>query len=512
MRRPSRWSAVDSSRWVQGTCSIHFVLFPFPWRAVSCHRRSTSLTIFEEKAAYTREYHPRERQAKTMPILNEKPRPRALFIGFEPDEVESLKKFFPTTKTIRDLDEVRQAEWDILLTKVGVIEPAPHMYILSFGADKIGNLMQTQAPAENLALAAVYDEQNSSMATEFVIPEDLDSGIVRALERDVLPKTKDRTPHSCLGTARLYYFGGQLFVSKFSDAHNQNSKGLRFQLFLGTPEPRSLVGSFIREGGKSQVWMLPYSDLDIAAWVELALKQWHKIDPEKFPVDLGWERSLNWMTPVEAELALKIEGVRKSRQEMLARLNAQERELMEQLHAASIAVDSNERLLLTAQGEVLVQAVAKAFEELGFHVQDMDKIFPPKDRREDLRIRLAKEGDWVAICEVKGYYKGAQVNDLLKIERFRGRFFKETGRDPDRCWYVANHHAKDNPSTRGSPLPMNAEEVATFSEGGGLVISTFKIFQLLMDVRRGNLTSQAARELLMSSTGLLSLGQGKQSA
>jgi hypothetical protein len=448
-----------------------------------------------------------------MPIINEKPRPRALFMGFESDEVESLKKFFPTTKVIRELGEVRQAEWDVLLTKFGVIDPAPHMYILSFGADKIGNLMQVQEPAENLILAAVYDDRNTSVATEFVIPEELDLGIVRILERDVLPKMKDRAPHHCLGTASLFGFGGgQLLVTKFIDAHKKNTKGLRFQLFLGTPEPRSLVGSFIKEGGKSQVWMLPYVDLDIAAWVELALKQWHKIDPEKFPVDLGWERSLDWMTPVETELALKIEAVRKSRQEMLARLNEQEHELMEQLHAASIAVDSNERLLLTAQGEVLVQAVAKAFEELGFHVQDMDKIFPPNDRREDLRIRLSKEGDWVAICEVKGYYKGAQVNDLLKMERFRGRFFKETGRDPDRCWYVVNHHAKDNPSRRGSPLPMNAEEVASFSEGGGLVISTFKIFQLVMDVRRGNLTSQAARELLMNSIGLLSLGHGKQSA
>jgi hypothetical protein len=290
----------------------------------------------------------------------------------------------------------------------------------------------------------------------------------------------------------------------------EDVKGVGFQLFVGTKEPKALAGCFARSEGLAQVWMLPFADLNIAAWVEVALKQWHKLDPERFPVDFGWEREPAWMTPAEAELAERIGALQKERQDVLARLEVAERELKAELHAVSLSADAGERRLLTEQGDSLAEAVARAFEGLGFGVQDMDKIFPSNDRREDLRISLPGNDDWTAICEVKGYYKGASVNDLLRVERFRGRFYKEKGRDPDRCWYVANCFLKDDPSRREKPLAKNAPEVETFAEEGGLVIGTVELFQLLMEVRKGRVEASEARRMLMEQVGYFALESGEQ--
>ncbi|WNG17386.1 hypothetical protein [Cystobacter fuscus] len=210
------------------------------------------------------------------------------------------------------------------------------------------------------------------------------------------------------------------------------------------------------------------------------------------------------MTPTESALVGRLKSIRNERNEMLARLDSMERELTAELHAANVAADAGERLLLTEQSELLVGAVASAFREFGFQVQDMDAVWPVNDRREDLRLGLSERGDWLSICEVKGYCKSAKSSDLLKIERFRGRFFKELGRDPNRCLYVVNSFVNDAPSSRKKPLHSNPDEVEAFAEDGGLVVGTVELFRLLMDVRRGRVDVQTARSLLADSTGVFS--------
>ena len=447
-----------------------------------------------------------------MRIINKKPRPRALFLGFsEEEDLDVFDNFFPTKKRINHLQEIRQAEWDVLITKADT--PGPdlecHLYVLSFGAVVIDAVDCAHFPTINetrdtlgppLGAAAAYGPHFRSLSTEFVIPDNLHPDISRLLDIDLIPKLKDMTAHNCLGIFVSYELPHGMQTNEF---HNIYSiKEPAFQLFVGTPEPRALAGCFTRKGGSAQAWMFPFQNLNIKAWVEVALKQWHRLNPERFPVDLGWERAQDWMTPNEAAIAAELDAVRREREEILERLNARERELAAQLHVASTAADVDERRLLTAQDTPLVEAVTKALQELGFHVQDMDKERSPKDRLEDLRVRLPEGGDWVAICEVKGYFKGAKVGDLQKIERFRGRFLKETGRDPNRSWYIVNCHAKDAPSIRSNPLPMNADEVQLFAESDGLVVSTVELFKLWMDVRTGRIQAPVARELLVKSTGL----------
>jgi len=362
-----------------------------------------------------------------------------------------------------------------------------------------------------MVAAGTYgDEDKRSLAAEYVIPDDLPPDLSTLVMNDLVPRLNKERSHDCLGVGLRAMGAPNNYPWHFQLVHKVHN--VQFQPFIGSSEPTAFAGKFKRNGTAAEAWFLPFSGLNVGAWIQAALKQWHKLDPERFTVDSGWERAAPWRTPAEAELVRQIDALSQERREVLARLDSAEAELMTQLQAAGMSADENERLLLTAQGNPLVNAVAKAFEELGFTVQHMDEIFPATDRREDLRIRLPEQGEWTAICEVKGYRNGAAVNDLLKMERFRSRFYRDTGRDPERCWYVVNSFIKDDPARRPRTLATNPAEVETFAEGGGLVVGTVELFRLLMDVRSGQVGAHDARQLLIDQTGTFSLEPGGQPA
>ncbi|MFL5354425.1 MAG: hypothetical protein ACJ8AN_17385 [Archangium sp.] len=429
-------------------------------------------------------------------------------MGFDDKDIEPLKMFFPTTKKISNLNEVRQSEWDVLITKGAFVSPEQHLFVLSFGRANIENIQSSGIP-DAYSVSGMYGKvEDGSLATEFIIPDDLPPDLARLVMNELVPKLNDEDKHIRLGVGSLMRRAAPVFSGYWNFNDINEVKGVEFKLFVGTHEPSALAGCFVLKGGLAEAWMLPFVHMDVAAWVEVALKQWHKLAPERFPVDLGWERNPEWMTRLESELVGKIDVIRKERQKALAYFDSIERELKTQLHAANLSADTSERRLLTTQGDVLVEAVADALKELGFSVEDMDKIFPKNDRREDLRVGLPEDKDWVAICEIKGYFKGAAVNDLLKIERFRGRFFKEKGREPERCWYVVNSFLKDDPARRGRALAANSAEVETFAEGGGLVVGTVELFRLQMKVRAGKIEAKEARRLLADRTGVFTLDLG----
>jgi hypothetical protein len=154
----------------------------------------------------------------------------------------------------------------------------------------------------------------------------------------------------------------------------------------------------------------------------------------------------------------------------------------------------------------LVAEVIATASELGFRVVDVDEeISKEGDRREDLRIIDPDDAEWTALAEVRGYTKGAQLNDLLRLARFVSRYIRDESREPDAVWYVVNHFLGMNPSLRPAPLESNVAEVETFGEGGGLVIDTRDLFRLRMRVRRGETTPAEARALLRGARRRLEL-------
>jgi hypothetical protein len=58
-----------------------------------------------------------------------------------------------------------------------------------------------------------------------------------------------------------------------------------------------------------------------------------------------------------------------------------------------------------------------------------------------------------------------------------------------------------DPSTRQPVLNGKDEDVAAFAAGGGLVIDSVTLFNLLRLVQEGKMEAAKARELLRSATG-----------
>jgi len=66
-----------------------------------------------------------------MKVLGASPRPRALLAGLSSDEAESVASTFPTTRIVNEVAEVRQDEWDVLLTRGGLDwRTATHLYVM----------------------------------------------------------------------------------------------------------------------------------------------------------------------------------------------------------------------------------------------------------------------------------------------------------------------------------------------------------------------------------------------
>lgn len=119
--------------------------------------------------------------------------------------------------------------------------------------------------------------------------------------------------------------------------------------------------------------------------------------------------------------------------------------------------------MLKSPAQYLVNCIIpteKVLSKLGFRVRDLDaELEEGEPRREDLRLYLDTDPDWVAIVEVKGYSNGTKTNDSRQIREHRERFVKEEGRPPDLTLWIANTFYERDPSTRPAP-DQNVNEAA----------------------------------------------------
>jgi hypothetical protein len=271
--------------------------------------------------------------------------------------------------------------------------------------------------------------------------------------------------------------------------------------FVATRYGDCLAGSFPRPGARSECWCFPdYANSLAFEIVEVALREWHRLDPDTFPL-ADWIDQALWQTPDERRAAKELEDLESERTTFLARLAERQQHLEAKLTEAKQSADAHERRLLTARGDDLVHVVAKCFSDFEFDVTDMDKVYPEGDRREDLQINLEEVPDWIALVEVRSYRGGAQSSDLLRIGRFSKRYLKDTGKDADALWYVVNQFIEDNPGLRSPVLASNEPELAEFANDGGTVIDTADLFRLWMAMEDGRIAAEEARSRLMQAPG-----------
>lgn len=335
------------------------------------------------------------------------------------------------------------------------------------------------------------------------IKPDLGPRLVKLIRRDLVPVALARGDHqTVIGAKRFRPFPSRR--PRAAELSSPSSEPLIAEYlipFALTRTGKPLAGYYQR-GERSEAWLIPDDVHDIVPWFEAALYRWHEVNPARFPQAPDWSNQDRWRSPAERAASKALTDLDTEKEDTLAAYAHRGTELEAELEAAQAAANGYERALLTGQGDDLVAAVRRAFEEFGFDVVDVDKaVARPDELLEDLQVRDPDSPDWIALVEVRGYAAGAKTSDLQRIGRFRNRWERNNGRPPSAAWYVVNHDLLDDPALRVPALTSNQDDVEAFGEDMGLVIDTVELVGWLERARMGDPSDVRAR--FRASTGRL---------
>lgn len=426
-------------------------------------------------------------------IVGRREKPRLLVVGVGPESelAAHLSNFVPTIRIVPDASDmfsIRQGDWDAAVLWDVSVALDPHLFVVQFGR-KVAGRLAGHVPYYLEFSGAL------SVGVELEIPDGLPGGI-RQLVRDSLAPAAMVRQYKPIITA-----GRPGFSTRFDISELQ--VGSAFEPFLVDQDGKALAARFRRDGSSAEWWMLPEYAPHPERWVAAALDLWRAAHPNIFPQDAEWHRRPEWLTPAELGAEERVVAARRHLEnevevlvDALGNAETARRETAER-------AEVEERRLMTAQGDDLKDAVGVALRALGFEVVDVDtEIATPGDLREDFRVTDPEVPGWVALTEVRGYSRGAQLGDLLRISgRFVPRYVQETGELPSRSWYIVNHFTAQDPSTRPQPLESNPQEVRIFADSNGLVIDTRSLFRLCVDAECGTQDREEARAALRSALG-----------
>jgi len=403
-------------------------------------------------------------------VLGRQPSPRGLIVGLT-NFATDIAALFATAQITTDLSEVPQSDWDILVTddQVAVKAAEPHLYVVAFGVYFCGRSF-----ASNSLTAVFFDD--GALAQQMVVPEGLPDTIARLAE-ELGEQARSRGPH-----------------------HRYVTQG-HVTPFLWSAAGHKLAGAFSRGTNRAgDFWILP-SFAEPVPWVRVAMAEWHNRDPVRFPVNTAWASAADWQTPNERLASERIAQLDRERERTLREIAARRDAEVRTLEQLSNAADSRERALLTTKGDDLKNVVAIALGDLGFDVQDMDAVWEEGNKREDLRVTDPSEPGWIALVEVRGYKRGAALNDLLRLGRFRKLYVMDANRDADASWYIANQFIGADPLTREPILASNPQELEGFADDGGVAMDTRELLRLWFAVESGTMLAAEARAALRNARG-----------
>ena len=416
-------------------------------------------------------------------IYGANPRPRILVEGLEEDLSQSFDNRFPTVKVVQHRNDVDQSEYDVLVTRKSAEDSDRNIYPVVFGRPLPNSFVVDRVQDGNTQF--VISWVGTTRGHELHVPATIPQPLQRFIQTRVIPIVQEQDENYVLGVT----VGEPTGI---------------ITPFITTARGEILAGRFWRSS-HVDCWVFPSEIVQHAAeCVAVAVDYWRGQDVNRFPrPEEDWETEARWLTLPEAAATKELQDLVERRDRVLEELNAQEEALTSKLAEARAHAAATDRLLLTAQREPLVRAVQRCLEEFGFSVRNMDDEWPESDKREDLRVSLSIEPDWTNLTEVRGYAKGAEVNDFLRLGRFRKRYAQDEGHFPSSAWYVPNEFVRQDPATRGEAMRTNNKEVESFGEDDGLVVGTVSLFDLLMDLRGGLITQQEIQKLLMGNRGRL---------
>jgi hypothetical protein len=435
------------------------------------------------------------------------PAPRVLFVfdddmdrGTVEDLANGLSDVIPTARVceVAELDTVRHETYGLAVVFGNRPNLTTNLHVVQLGGDRGGQVIRRRTESQPMLTYQYVNRELKSLSRQWTVPARLDDRYEQLVIRDLLPLVPR----------------GRRLPDGFD--------GATPTLVLNTPatgrqewEPSDAMLPFLvdEDGGvfalryvaaRAWNWVLP-KGANAAAWVRAALADLNGVDAKKFPILSSWSADERYMTPDEITAAASLAEIDATRARLERELDQKHEATLAEQAAATSMAETGPRQLVQAQSDALRDAVAEQLRGLGFHVAMPDDTALAGDKLEDLRVGLAERAQELALVEVRAYTGGAQLNDLLRINRFVTRYVQETGHEPYRRWYVANQLIGRGPTERGRPLASNPKEVETFAQDGGLVVGTPDLLELCLRVQRGDLDREAARGWLWQATGYFTL-------
>ncbi len=414
-------------------------------------------------------------------IGGQRPRPRVALLGsFEAIDVEHFRRMFPTIWqaediwTLKELVDIREIDLTVIASDVDEASNWPQeAHVVCFSR----KIMSLPGPIPDSYLKI----SGTAETEEFLFP-DVPLPISRRRETDygdlssvrgwprLQLRFERRTPGSGSGSSEIEQTSAITIFNKGS---------IICELHTNSP----LAVAFIRKESNLGVGWFPSVDNNLAAWVELLVTQWAQSDKDAFPNFGDWTASPEWMVIEEERILSQIQALEQKKHEFVVEIDKHIGELTTEFTLAKTNANTGQRRLITAQGKELVDVVAKALNDIGFNVTDVDKRVGEKGtKREDLRLGHLDNGGekWSAIVEVRGYARSpGNTADLLRLARFADLYKKETGQTPDKRIYIVNGQLELLPPQRQEPLASAPEDLQIFSDSDGILIWSIDLFRAL---------------------------------
>ena len=422
-----------------------------------------------------------------MTNFNDYPHPRVLFEDVSDELYVQLAPMVAHAVRVESGESIHLNEYDLLVTFASAVKrDAPALNVMSVGATSIGPFRRaTPILASHVDVPGETGEL-STLANEtigpFLPPSELKHTWTRVAESSgwdggiAQPVTKRRsyTP------VPLVTIG-------------KEGKEIAAMLV-----PHTIEGDERPE----KTWLvLPTETQEIPRWLAAFLKVLHNSDAERFPGVPNWSNSDDWSSSEAAQAATALAVLRGAWEQKRAEFDRQEVELQSALDSARERGRTGIQRLLTANGDDLCDAVAAALRELGFTVTPMDDLHDAKTgaKLEDFRATTPDGQGWIALGEVKGYSKGAKVNDLSQVtNRPVVNYVRETGVEPGSLWHIVNVHRGDDPSARAKAI-LNDGELEDLAKQDGALIDTRDLFRAVRAVTAGVADAAAVRDSLIKA-------------
>ncbi|WP_024285336.1 hypothetical protein [Cellulomonas sp. KRMCY2] len=421
--------------------------------------------------------------------MSEAPHPRVLFEDVPDDVFSELAPLVGTAIQIGNDDPIHASDWDLLVTfswDAGSREGALH--ILSFGAEHL-DLVYKGSHGSALRKANTTHARGGDVAHG--VAPDL-AGLVRRTVVERISPDERTTWMVSWGDP----FSGPDDIDMTDDLD-------------GACEPLVHVGEerFVyalhrprdpRREHPTLCWALPAETAGHREWLLYVLDQLRVYDPDKFPSDPSWQTRETWAPPPLGVVMRRRADLEVDWAAAQTVFEEKRRELAEEVESQVRVAAAGVWRLLTAQGDDLIAAVTDALRDLGFDVRDMDGHHDAKTgaKLEDLRVSDSDDHAWECLVEVKGYTKGAKVNDVQQITgRPSVHYAAEEGRPPSSVWHVVNSFLGTDPSSRPPAIPSDLD-LNPLTTADGALIDTRDLYLAWRDVATGTVTAAEVRESL----------------